>query len=150
MGGQARQFQVNLNPNAWRSTRATIDKVISAVEAANNDGGGRLVEFSGREYMVRGRGYARTIQDLAAPCSRPRTARPCALGDVATVTLGPEMRRGLADLDGKGDAVGGIVMMRQGENALDVIDRVKEKLECLKASLPPGVEVRHRPTTAPT
>jgi Cu(I)/Ag(I) efflux system membrane protein CusA/SilA len=141
VGGQARQFQVNLNPNAMAAYRVTIDKVIGAVKAANNEGGGRLVEYSGREYMVRGRGYARTTQDLAGAVLKAENGTPVRLGDVATVTLGPELRRGLADLDGKGDAVGGIVIMRQGENALHVIDRVKEKLETLKASLPPGVEV---------
>jgi Cu(I)/Ag(I) efflux system membrane protein CusA/SilA len=141
VGGQARQFQVSLNPNAMASYRVTIDKVISAVKAANNEGGGRLVEYSGREYMVRGHGYARTTQDLEGAVLKAENGTPVRLGDVATVTLGPEMRRGLADLDGKGDAVGGIVIMRQGENALHVIDRVKAKLESLKPSLPPGVEV---------
>jgi Cu(I)/Ag(I) efflux system membrane protein CusA/SilA len=142
VGGQARQFQVSLNPNAMASYRIPIDRVIAAVKSANVEGGGRLVEYSGREYMVRGRGYARTIQDLEAAVLKSENGTPVRLGDVATVSLGPEMRRGLADLDGKGDVVGGIVIMRQGENALHVIERVKDKLASLKASLPPGVEVR--------
>ena len=141
VGGQARQFQVSLNPNRMASYRITIDKVISAVKSANIEGGGRLVEYSGREYMIRGRGYAKTTQDLESAVLKSENGTPVRLGDVATVSLGPDIRRGLADLDGKGDAVGGIVVMRQGENALHVIDRVKEKLESLKASLPAGVEV---------
>ncbi len=141
VGGQARQFQVSLNPNKMASYRVTIDKVIAAVKAANIEGGGRLVEYSGREYMVRGRGYVKTAQDLESAVLKAENGTPIRLGDVATVSLGPEMRRGLADLDGQGDAVGGIVVMRQGENALHVIERVKEKLQELKASLPEGVEV---------
>ena len=141
VGGQARQFQVSLNPNKMAAYRVTIDKVIAAVKAANNEGGGRLVEFSGREYMVRGRGYARTTKDLESAVLKVEGGTPVRLSDVATVSLGPEMRRGLADLDGQGDVVGGIVVMRQGENALAVIGRVKDKLKELKSSLPAGVEV---------
>ena len=141
VGGQARQFQVSLNPNKMAAYKVTIDKVIDAVKASNVEGGGRLVEYSGREYMVRGRGYAKTTQDLASAVLRADDGTPVTLGDVATVSMGPEMRRGLADLDGKGDVVGGIIVMRQGENALHVIDAVKEKLKELKPSLPAGVEV---------
>jgi len=141
VGGQARQFQVSLNPNKMAAYRITVDKVIAAVKAANNEGGGRLVEFSGREYMVRGRGYAKTTQDLESAVLKVEGGTPVRLSDVATVSLGPEMRRGLADLDGQGDVVGGIVVMRQGENALAVIGRVKDKLKELRASLPAGVEV---------
>ncbi len=141
VGGQARQFQVSLNPNKMAAYRITVDKVIAAVKAANNEGGGRLVEFSGREYMVRGRGYAKTTQDLESAVLKVEGGTPVRLSDVATVSLGPEMRRGLADLDGQGDVVGGIVVMRQGENALAVIGRVKDKLKELKPSLPAGVEI---------
>ena len=141
VGGQARQFQVSLNPNKMASYKITIDRVIAAVKAANNEGGGRLVEYSGREYMVRGRGYVKTTHDLESAVLKSENGTPIRLADVATVSLGPDMRRGLADLDGQGDAVGGIVVMRQGENAMDVISRVKDKLKDLKASLPKGVEV---------
>ena len=141
VGGQARQFQVSLNPNRMANYRITIDRVIAAVKAANNEGGGRLVEYSGREYMVRGRGYVKTTHDLESAVLKSENGTPIRLADVATVSLGPDMRRGLADLDGQGDAVGGIVVMRQGENAMDVIARVKDKLRDLKASLPSGVEV---------
>jgi copper/silver efflux system protein len=141
VGGQARQFQVSLDPNKMASYRVSADAVIAAVKAANSEGGGRLVEMSGREYMVRGRGYVKRTQDLESAVLRAENGTPVRLGDVATVSLGPELRRGLTDLDGLGDAVSGIVVMRQGENALDVIERVKARLDELKPSLPEGVEI---------
>jgi Cu(I)/Ag(I) efflux system membrane protein CusA/SilA len=141
VGGQAKQFQVQLNPNKMAAYKIPIEAVIGAVKAANSEVGGRLVEYSGREYMVRGRGYVKTTQDLEAAVLKAENGTPIRLGDVATVTLGPEMRRGLADLDGQGDVVGGIVVMRQGENALNVIERVKAKIAELKQGLPVGVEV---------
>jgi Cu(I)/Ag(I) efflux system membrane protein CusA/SilA len=103
--------------------------------------GGRLVELSGREYMVRGRGYVKSIADLEKLVLKAEGGTPIQVKDVATVALGPEIRRGVADFNGEGDVVGGIVVMRQGENALGVIERVKAKLEELKSSLPEGVEV---------
>lgn len=141
VGGQAKQFQVQLNPNKMAAYRIPIDAVIGAVKAANSEGGGRLVEYSGREYMVRGRGYVKTTWDLEQAVLKAENGTPVRLGDVATVTLGPEMRRGLADLDGQGGVVGGIVVMRQGENALSVIERVKARIAELKQGLPEGVEV---------
>ena len=133
VGGQARQFQVQRRPqqdgglpDPHRSRhRRRQGRQFSEV-------GGRLVEYSGREYMVRGRGYVKTTKDLEQAVLKAENGTPVRLGDVATVTLGPEMRRGLADLDGQGDAVGGIVVMRQGENALNVIERVKTKISELK------------------
>ena len=141
VGGQARQFQVAVNPNKLSAYRLPLEAVIASVKAANNEAGGRLIEVSGREYMVRGRGYVKTLKDLEEAVLKSENGTPIRLGDVATVTLGPDIRRGLADLDGQGDAVGGIVIMRQGENALNVITAVMEKLKDLKASLPEGVEV---------
>ena len=141
VGGQVRQYQITVNPNALASYRIPLDTVIQAVRRGNNDVGGRLVEISGREYMVRGRGYVRSVRDLESLVLRTENGTPITVKDVAQVTLGPEMRRGVADLDGQGDAVGGIVVMRQGENALAVIERLKAKLAELKPSLPPGVEV---------
>src|SRR6202142_4197361 len=125
VGGQAKQFQVQLDPNKMAAYKVSIEAVIGAVKSANSEVGGRLVEYSGREYMVRGRGYVKSTQDLAQAVLKAENGTPVRVGDVATVTLGPEMRRGLADLDGQGDVVGGIVVMRQGENALNVIERVK-------------------------
>jgi len=141
VGGQARQFQVQVNPTRLASYRIPIDAVIAAVKSSNVEGGGRLVEYSGREYMVRGRGYVKTTRDLEQTVLKAENGTPVRLSEVATVTLGPEMRRGLTDLDGQGDVVGGIVVMRQGENALNVIERVKTKLDELKQGLPPGVEI---------
>ena len=141
VGGQVRQYQITVNPNALAAFKIPLDAVISAVRRGNNDVGGRLVEFSGREYMVRGRGYVKKIADLENLVLRSQGGTPVLVKDVATVALGPELRRGIADLDGEGDVVGGIVVMRSGENALNVIKRVETKLEELKPSLPKGVEV---------
>jgi Cu(I)/Ag(I) efflux system membrane protein CusA/SilA len=141
VGGQVRQYQVTVNPNALAAYKLPLEAVIQAVRRGNNDVGGRLVELSGREYMVRGRGYVKSIADIENLVLKAEGGTPVKLKDVATVALGPELRRGVADLDGKGDVVGGIVVMRQGENALNVINRVKAKLEEVKPSLPKGVEV---------
>src|SRR6266496_3803582 len=141
VGGQVRQYQITVSPTALAAYRLPLEAVIQAVRRGNNDVGGRLVEISGREYMVRGRGYVKSLADLEQLVLRSEGGTPITVKDVARVTLGPEMRRGVADLDGQGDVVGGIVVMRQGENALNVIDRVKKKVEELKPSLPKGVEV---------
>ncbi|MBE2251906.1 MAG: efflux RND transporter permease subunit [Myxococcus sp.] len=141
VGGQVRQYQVNVNPNALAGYGLSLESVIAAVRAGNNDVGGRLVELAGREYMVRGRGYVKQVEDLEQLVLKSEGGTPVTVKDVATVTLGPEMRRGIADLDGEGDVVGGIVVMRQGENALNVITRVKQRLEELRPSMPAGVEV---------
>ncbi len=141
VGGQVRQYQVTVNPNSLAAYKLPLESVIQAVRKGNNDVGGRLVELSGREYMVRGRGYVKSIADIENLVLTAASGTPVRVKDVATVTLGPEMRRGIADLDGKGDVVGGIVIMRQGENALNVIGRVKTKLEELRPSLPKGTEI---------
>jgi Cu(I)/Ag(I) efflux system membrane protein CusA/SilA len=141
VGGQVRQYQITVNPHALAAFKLPLDAVINAVRTGNNDVGGRLVEFSGREYMVRGRGYVKGIADLEQLVLRSEGGTPVLVKDVATVALGPELRRGVADLDGEGDVVGGIVVMRAGENALNVIKRIEVKLEDLKPSLPHGVEI---------
>ena len=141
VGGQVRQYQVTVDPTRLVSYKLPLDTVVKAIRSGNNDVGGRLVELSGREYMVRGRGYVKSIRDIEDIVLRAEAGTPVLIKDVATVTLGPEMRRGVADLDGQGDVVGGIVVMRAGENALNVIQRVKTKLEDLKSSLPAGVEI---------
>ncbi len=143
IGGLVRQYQVNVDPNALSAYRIPIEKVVDAVRRGNNDVGGRLVEFSNREFMVRGRGYAKTERDLEeiAVGVNPRTGTPIRVRDLGQVTLGPDIRRGIADLDGTGDVVGGVVIMRSGENALKVIDRVKARLNEIKPSLPPGVKI---------
>ncbi|CAK0746089.1 copper/silver export system RND permease [Gammaproteobacteria bacterium] len=141
VGGQTRQYQVTVNPNSLAAYKLSLDTVINAVRKGNNDVGGRLVELAGREYMVRGRGYIKSIHDIENLALKSEGGTPVMVKDVATVALGPEMRRGIADYNGVGEVVGGIVVMRQGENALHVIDRVKAKIKELQSSLPTGVEV---------
>jgi len=142
LGGFVRQYQVQVDPNRLRAFNIPVGKVVEAVRSGNNDVGGRLVEFSGAEYMVRGRGYARSADDLGnIVLTRSDTGSAIRVRDVGTVTLGPDLRRGVTDLDGTGDAVTGIIVMRQGENALRVIERVKAKLKDLEPSLPAGVKL---------
>jgi Cu(I)/Ag(I) efflux system membrane protein CusA/SilA len=142
VGGFQKQYQVNINPNALNAYNIPLPTVIEAIRNGNNDVGGRVVEFSGAEYMVRGRGYAKSIPDIEKiVVGRDPQGTPILVKQLGFVTLGPDIRRGIADLDGEGDTVGGIVVMRYGENALNVIDRVKARLEELKPSLPRGMEV---------
>jgi Cu(I)/Ag(I) efflux system membrane protein CusA/SilA len=141
IGGFQKQYQVKVNPNALRAYRIPIGKVADAIRASNNEVGARLLEISGAEYMIRGRGYLKGVKDLEQVVLGYQNGTPITLGNVATVTIGPEMRRGVSDLNGEGDAVGGVVIMRYGENATSVIDAVKKKLADLKPNLPPGVEV---------
>jgi len=142
IGGFQKQYQVNVDPDALLSYNIPLQRVVEAIRQGNSDVGGRLVEFSGAEYMVRGRGYARSVSDLESiVVSDDGRGTPVLVRDVARVELGPDIRRGVVDLDGIGDTVGGVVVMRYGENALNVIRRVKEKIEGIRPSLPPGVEL---------
>jgi len=143
IGGLVRQYQIQVDPNLLAAYRIPLQKVSEAVRQGNNDVGGRLVEFSNREFMVRGRGYARSESDLAAIVVgvNPETGTPVTVKDIGQVTLGPDIRRGVADLNGRGDVVGAVVIMRHGENALKVIERIKAKLNEIRPSLPPGVQV---------
>ena len=143
IGGFVRQYQVNVDPNKLLAYKIPINAVSDAIQKSNNDVGGRLVEFTGREYMVRGRGYIRSLDDIGKTVImvNAQTGTPVLVSDVATVTFGPDMRRGVAELDGKGEVVGGVVIMRYGENAEKVIERTKEKLNDLKSTLPPGVKL---------
>jgi copper/silver efflux system protein len=142
IGGFVRQYQITVDPVKLAAFNLPLAQVVSAIRQSNNEVGGRLLEFSGGEYMVRGRGYSRTRADFEQIVVKVAPGgTPVLLRDVGRVDIGPEMRRGVADLDGLGDTVGGIVVMRQGENALNVIHRVKVRLEELKASLPAGVEI---------
>lgn len=142
IGGFQKQYQVNVNPHALQSYQIPLPRVVDAIRAGNNDVGGRLVEMGGAEYMVRGRGYLKSVADLEnIVVGNDSRGTPVLVKNIATVSLGPDIRRGVADLDGAGDTVGGIVVMRSGENALNVIERVKKKLEDIKPSLPPGMEI---------
>jgi len=142
IGGFVKQYQVNLDPNKLAAYDKSVRDVVQAIRSSNNEVEGRLLEFSGREYMVRGRGYLKSTDDIAA-VSLGADARgtPVRVGDVAEVVLGPDIRRGVAELDGTGEVVGGIVVMRFGENALRVIERVKAKLHDVQHALPPGVRI---------
>jgi Cu(I)/Ag(I) efflux system membrane protein CusA/SilA len=142
LGGFVRQYQVNVDPNRLQTYNIPIMKVVEAVRNGNNDVGGRLVEFSGAEYMVRGRGYAKSVDDIGnIVLANSPSGVPIRVWDVGDVVLGPDIRRGIADLNGEGDVVAGIVIMRQGQNALDVIERVKAKLKEIEPGLPPGVKI---------
>lgn len=142
LGGFVRQYQVNVDPNRLQAYNIPIMKVVEAVRGGNNDVGGRLIEFSGAEYMVRGRGYARSVDDIGkVVVGATQGGVPIRVQDLGNVALGPDLRRGLADLNGTGDTVAGIVIMRQGQNALDVIERVKAKLRDIEPGLPKGVKI---------
>jgi Cu(I)/Ag(I) efflux system membrane protein CusA/SilA len=142
VGGFQKQYQVNVNPNALLAYNIPLTNVIDAVKQSNNDVGARLLEMSGTEYMIRVKGYVKSPQDLEnTVVGTDGTGTPVLVKNVANVVIGSDIRRGVADLDGQGDTVGGIVIMRQGENALNVIERVKGKIEEIKPSLPKGVEI---------
>ena len=142
VGGFVRQYQVQLDPNKLSALGVSTREVIQAVRRSNADSGGRTLELAGHEYVLRGQGYIKSLQDLRRiPLRATAGGTPIYLEDVAEVSFGPDMRRGLVELDGEGEVVGGIVVMRYGENALRVIDAVKERLADLAAGLPEGVEV---------
>lgn len=142
LGGFVRQYQVQVDPNRLRAFNIPVGQVSAAIRSGNNDAGGRLVEMTGAEYMVRGRGYAKSEDDIGnIVLARNDSGVPVRVRDIGSVTLGPDLRRGVADLDGTGDTVSGIVVMRQGENALHVIERVKAKLHDIEPSLPSGVRI---------
>ena len=142
VGGMVRQYQVVLDPDRLRAYGISHAKVVAAIEMANRDTGGGVLEIGEAEYMVRLRGYLKSLEDFRAiPLAVGDTGTPVTLGDVARIQMGPEMRRGIAELDGDGEVVGGVIVMRSGRNALTTIAAVRAKLESLKASLPAGVEI---------
>ncbi len=143
VGGYQKQYQVTVSPDRLRAYGLGLDEVITAIRQSNNDVGGRILEMSGREYYVRGRGYIQNLASIEQIALRAvgTGGTPLLIKDVATVRFGPDIRRGLLEWNGEGEAVGGIVVMRYGENALQVIDRVKKKLADLRPSFPQGVEV---------
>jgi Cu(I)/Ag(I) efflux system membrane protein CusA/SilA len=141
VGGFVRQYQVNLDPNKLAAYRLPVKSVVEAIRMSNNDVGGRSIEMSGAEYMVRGRGYIRSIRDIEAVAVGGERGTPVLVRDIGSVTLGPDMRRGIAELDGRGEVAGGVVVMRHGENALSLIERVKVKIREIEPSLPAGVKI---------
>ena len=143
IGGFVKQYQVTVDPNKLMAYNIPLQKIRMAIQRSNNDVGGKLVEMSETEFMVRGLGYIESIEDIQSiPVGTDQNGTPIRIRDIATVQLGPELRRGVAEWNGQGEIVGGVVVMRYGENALSVIERVKEKLESLKPGLPEGVNIQ--------
>lgn len=142
IGGMVRQYQVVLNPDKLAAYRIPVEQVIEAIRRANQESGGSVLEMGEAEFMVRASGYLQTLDDFRAiPLTTTDAGVSVLLGDVAHVQIGPEMRRGIGELDGEGEAVGGVIIMRSGENALATIAAVKTKLTTLKKSLPTGVDI---------
>ena len=142
LGGMVRQYQIVLDPNKLRAYNIPHGKVIEAVQRANQETGGSVLELGEAEYIVRASGYLESLEDFRKiPLTTTDTGVAVRLGDVARVQIGPEMRRGIAELNGEGEVTGAIIVMRSGKNALETIEAVKAKLETLKPSLPPGVEI---------
>jgi Cu(I)/Ag(I) efflux system membrane protein CusA/SilA len=141
LGGFTQQYQVNVDPNRLRSYGIPISRVADAVRNGNSETGARLLEFGGAEYMIRGRGYVKSPQDIEDIVLTDQGGTPIRIKDIGEVVLGPDIRRGAADLDGTGEVVSGIVIMREGSNALEVIDHVKARLKEIEAGMPSGVKV---------
>ncbi|MDH5425397.1 MAG: efflux RND transporter permease subunit [Gammaproteobacteria bacterium] len=142
IGGMVKQYQVVVDPERLRAYGLPLDKIRMAIQRANQEVGGSVIEMAEAEYMIRATGYLKGIDDLRLiPLGVSASGSPVLLKDVADIRIGPQMRRGIAELDGEGEVVGGVVVMRFGENALTTIQKVKEKLEELKHGLPEGVEI---------
>src|ERR1700678_4262439 len=141
IGGFVRQYQVQLDPNKPLAYGIPLSTVIDRVKSSTNEVGGRVLELSGTRYMIRGLGYLKSLDDLENVPVMAKNGTPVLVKDLGTVSFGPDMREGVAEWNGEGETVGGIVVMRYGLNALNVIDGVKKKLAEIKGSLPPGVEV---------
>ncbi|HKI52308.1 MAG TPA: CusA/CzcA family heavy metal efflux RND transporter, partial [Geothermobacteraceae bacterium] len=143
IGGYTKQYQVEVDPDRLLAYHITIPQIKKAIQRSNNDVGGRLVEMAETEFMVRGLGYLKSVKDIeSVVVGTDSRGTPIQVRDLARVSIGPELRRGLAELDGKGEAVGGVIVMRVGENALKTIENVKHKLEQLQQGLPEGVRIK--------
>ena len=141
IGGFVRQYQVKLDPNKLLAYGIPLSRVIDRVQQSTNEVGGNVLEMNGAEYMIRGFGYLRSLDDLTNVSVDAKNGTPVLIRDLGTVAFGPDVRRGVAEWNGEGETVGGIVVMRFGQNALDVIHGIKQKLGGIRGSLPPGVEV---------
>src|SRR5665811_1777775 len=142
VGGYVKQYQVEVDPNVLQAYKIPLSSVITAIKRSNNDVGGRLFEKGETEYMVRGLGYIKSIADLKTiPVGVDANGTPIRLQDVSSIQIGPELRRGVVELNGEGEVAGGVVIMRFGENALKTIEDVRKKLDELKKGLPEGVEI---------
>jgi len=142
IGGMVRQYQVVVNPDALRAYNLPLSKIRTAIQRGNREVGGSVIEMGEAEYMVRATGYLKSVEDIGAiPLGMNETGTPIRLEDVAEIRLGPQLRRGIAELDGEGEVVGGVIVMRFGENASTTIEGVKKRLDELRKSLPEGVEI---------
>ncbi len=142
IGGFVKQYQVNVDPNRLLARNISLRDLTEKIRMSNNDVGGRVIEQAGREYMVRGQGYIQSLDDIRnIVLGTDQRGTPVRVADVAQVALGPDLRRGVVELDGKGEVVGGIVVMRYGANALEVINGVKAKLKEIESSLPEGIKI---------
>lgn len=142
IGGFVKQYQVNVDPNRLLARNISLRELTEKIRMSNNDVGGRVIEQAGREYMIRGQGYIQSLDDIRnIALGTDQRGTPIRVADVAQVTFGPDLRRGVVELDGQGEVVGGIVVMRYGANALEVIDGVKAKLKEIGPSLPEGIEI---------
>src|SRR2546427_5448089 len=142
VGGFVKQYQVNVDPNKLRAYGMSINKVMQVIRDSNSEVGGRVVEFTGKEYLVRGRGYIQAVSDIEKlPLGTDGKGTPILISDVARVELGPDMRRGVAEFNGEGEVTGGIVVVRYGQNVMNVIQAVKTKIEEIRPSLPQGVDL---------
>ena len=142
IGGFVKQYQIEVDPNTLAAYRLPIKTIIEAVRNSNAEVSGRVLEMAGTEYVIRGRGYLRSVEDIELiPVGTDGRGTPILIRDIAHVQIGPDQRRGIAELDGKGQTVGGIVIMRAGENALAVIERIKARLEEITPALPKGVRI---------
>lgn len=141
IGGMVRQYQIVASPEKMRALNITHGQMVSAIQAANKESGGALLEMGEAEYMVRTTGYLRTLEDFRNVVITTRDGVPLLLKDVATIGFGPEIRRGVAELNGEGEVAGGVVVMRYGQNALETLHAVKDKLQALQKTLPEGVEI---------
>ena len=143
VGGMVKQYQITVDPHKLRAYNVTLNQIKNAVQQANQEVGGSVAEMAEAEYMIRATGYLQNLKSIEAiPVSLSSEGTPILLSELATVNFGPKMRRGISDLDGKGEAVGGVIIMRKGENPLHTIDAVKNKISQLKKSLPKGVELK--------
>jgi Cu(I)/Ag(I) efflux system membrane protein CusA/SilA len=143
VGGFEQVYEVTVDPTKLRGFGVPVTRVMEAIRASNEDVGAMVLELAEREYMIRGLGYLQSLEDIeSVVIGASDHGTPLRVADVATVRLAPDVRRGVADLDGRGDVVGGIVVMRFGENALATIDRVKEKLRAVEAGLPEGIVIK--------
>ncbi len=141
VGGFVKQYQVNVDPTKLVARGVMLDEVVKAVRASNEEVGGRVLEIAGHEHVIRGRGYVKNVDDIASSPIKIVNGVPIRVRDVGVVSIGPDLRRGVTELNGEGEAPGGVVIMRYGENALSVIDAVKARLREIAQSLPPGVEL---------